>query len=65
MVYSALQVITRGRDDGVSVVALGKQTGYDQKTCFYLIKQLQELNLVFVRLCPFSMDQANSHIIHS
>ncbi|KAF5355772.1 hypothetical protein D9756_004049 [Leucocoprinus leucothites] len=46
MVYSALQVITRGRDDGVSVVALGKQTGYDQKTCFYLIKQLQELNLV-------------------
>ncbi|KXN81128.1 Transcription factor tau subunit sfc3 [Leucoagaricus sp. SymC.cos] len=46
MVYSALQVITRGRDNGVSVVSLGKQTDYDQKTCFYLIKQLQELNLV-------------------
>lgn len=46
MVYSALQIITRGRDDGVSVVALGKESGYDQKTCFYLAKQLQELNLV-------------------
>ncbi|KAF9455017.1 hypothetical protein P691DRAFT_691292 [Macrolepiota fuliginosa MF-IS2] len=46
MVYTALQLITRGRYDGVSVVALGKQSGYDQKTCFYLIKQLQELDLV-------------------
>lgn len=46
MVYSALQIITRGRDGGVSVVSLGKESGYDQKTCFYLIKQLQELNLV-------------------
>lgn len=46
MVYSALQIITRGRDAGVSVVDLGKRTGYDQKTCFYLVKQLTELDLV-------------------
>lgn len=46
MVYSAMQVITRGRDNGVSVVELGQQTKYDQKTCFYLVKQLMELDLV-------------------
>ncbi|KAJ4476656.1 hypothetical protein J3R30DRAFT_3292589 [Lentinula aciculospora] len=46
MVYSALQVITRGRVDGVTVVQLGQRTKYDQKTCFYLVKQLTDLNLV-------------------
>ena len=46
MVYTALQFITRGREHGVSTVDLGKKTGYDQKTCFYLIKQLLELELV-------------------
>ncbi|KAI0274891.1 hypothetical protein BC834DRAFT_850125 [Gloeopeniophorella convolvens] len=46
MVYTALQFITRGREDGISTVDLGKKTGYDQKTCFYLIKQLLELELV-------------------
>ncbi|KAK7019694.1 hypothetical protein VNI00_017994 [Paramarasmius palmivorus] len=49
MVYSALQVITRGRDKGVTVIHLGNETGYDQKTCFYLVKQLVELNLVVKR----------------
>ncbi|KAF9056480.1 hypothetical protein BJ165DRAFT_1433822 [Panaeolus papilionaceus] len=46
MVYSALQIITRGRDAGVTVVELGKRTGYDQKTCFYLVRQLIELDLI-------------------
>ncbi|KAJ3736873.1 hypothetical protein DFJ43DRAFT_382574 [Lentinula guzmanii] len=46
MVYSALQIITRGRVDGVTVVELGQRTRYDQKTCFYLVKQLTDLNLV-------------------
>lgn len=46
MVYSALQIITRGRDNGVTVVALGQQSKYDQKTCFYLVRQLTELDLV-------------------
>jgi hypothetical protein len=46
MVYTALQFITRGREHGISTVDLGKKTGYDQKTCFYLIKQLLELELV-------------------
>lgn len=50
MVYSALQIITRGRDAGVTVVELGKQSGYDQKTCFYLVRQLTELDLVQVFL---------------
>lgn len=49
MVYTALQLIARGREHGMSVVDLGKKTGYDQKTCFYLVKQLTELNLVVKR----------------
>ena len=48
VVYTALQIITRGRDTGVSVVELGRQSGYDQKTCFYLVRQLTELDLVYV-----------------
>jgi DNA-binding IclR family transcriptional regulator len=56
MVYSALQIVTRGRDAGVTVVDLGKLSGYDQKTCFYLVRQLTELGLVcvlnsFIHVC--------------
>ncbi|KAH7915130.1 hypothetical protein BJ138DRAFT_998508 [Hygrophoropsis aurantiaca] len=46
MVYSALQLITRGRETGITTVELGKKTKYDQKTCFYVIKQLLDLGLV-------------------
>ncbi|PIL30968.1 transcription factor [Ganoderma sinense ZZ0214-1] len=46
MIYTGLQIITRGRERGVSVLDLGKQSGYDQKTCFYIIKQLVDLDLV-------------------
>ncbi|KAF7320177.1 B-block-TFIIIC domain-containing protein [Mycena kentingensis (nom. inval.)] len=46
MVYTALQIITRGREDGVTVVQLGQRSTYDQKTCFYLVKQLTELDLI-------------------
>ncbi|KIJ51348.1 hypothetical protein M422DRAFT_26765 [Sphaerobolus stellatus SS14] len=46
MVYTALQLISRGRENGLSVIELGKKTGYDQKTCFYLVKQLLTLDLV-------------------
>ena len=46
MVYTALQLVTRGRENGISVVDLGKKSGYDQKSCFYLIKQLVDLGLV-------------------
>ncbi|KAF7975758.1 hypothetical protein HWV62_8551 [Athelia sp. TMB] len=49
MVYTALQLITRGREHGISVVDLGKDSKYDQKTCFYLVKQLVDLDLVVKR----------------
>jgi hypothetical protein len=48
MVYTALQLISRGREAGLSTIALGKKTGYDQKTCFYLVQQLLGLDLVCV-----------------
>jgi oxalate---CoA ligase len=47
MVYTALQLISRGREAGLSVIDLGKKTGYDQKTCFYLVLQLLSLDLVY------------------
>lgn len=47
MVYSALQIITQGRDNGITVVELGRKSKYDQKTCFYLVRQLTELDLVY------------------
>jgi len=50
MVYTALQFVTRGRENGISVVDLGKRTKYDQKTCFYLVKQLLDLGLMYVFL---------------
>ena len=62
MVYSALQLITRGREQGISVVDLGKKTKYDQKTCFYLVKQLMEMDLVYV-LCFLSHSQATDHYL--
>ncbi|KZV74696.1 hypothetical protein PENSPDRAFT_741986 [Peniophora sp. CONT] len=45
-VYTALQLITRGRAEGLSVVDLGRKTGYDQKACWYLVRQLVDLGLV-------------------
>jgi len=52
MVYSALQLITRGREEGITTVELGRKTKYDQKTCFYVIKQLVELGLVYENFHP-------------
>ncbi|KAH8120510.1 hypothetical protein DFH11DRAFT_1685786 [Phellopilus nigrolimitatus] len=46
MVYATLQLISRSREAGISVLDLGRTTGYDQKTCFYLVKQLLDLDLV-------------------
>ena len=47
MIYTGLQLITRGREKGISVLELGRKSGYDQKTCFYIIKQLVDLGLVY------------------
>lgn len=48
MVYCALQLVTRGRDRGISVVELGRKTRYDQKTCFYVVQQLERMELMYV-----------------
>ncbi|KAL5534526.1 hypothetical protein ACEPAG_989 [Sanghuangporus baumii] len=46
MVYATLQIIARSRETGISVLDIGKTTGYDQKTCFYVVKQLLDLDLI-------------------
>ncbi|THH29725.1 hypothetical protein EUX98_g4460 [Antrodiella citrinella] len=45
-VFAALQLVAQGRDAGMSTVELSNKTGYDAKTCFYLVLKLLELNLV-------------------
>ena len=47
MVYATLQLIARAREKGISVLDIGKKTNYDQKTCFYLVKQLLELGHMY------------------
>ncbi|CAE6488685.1 unnamed protein product [Rhizoctonia solani] len=42
-VYAVLQLITRTRREGISVIDIGKQSGYDPKTCFYLVQTLVNL----------------------
>ncbi|KAH9835845.1 uncharacterized protein C8Q71DRAFT_99456 [Rhodofomes roseus] len=49
MVYTALQLISRGREAGITSVDLARKSGYDPKTCHYLINQLLSLNLVVKR----------------
>ncbi|WFD41965.1 oxalate--CoA ligase [Malassezia psittaci] len=46
--YFVLQQVSRARSHGVTVVEIGKSTGYDQKTVFYLVKALIERDLVYV-----------------
>jgi len=47
MVYTVLQLIARARETGISAVELSSKTGYDSKNCAYLIKQLQDMDLVY------------------
>lgn len=56
MIYSALQLVARGREAGISVVDLSKQTGYDAKTCHYIVDKLVKLDYMFVLLLyiPYS-----------
>ncbi|EKM60813.1 uncharacterized protein PHACADRAFT_179990 [Phanerochaete carnosa HHB-10118-sp] len=46
MVYSCLQLVARGRENGMSVVDLSRKTGYDAKTSHYLVEKLLGLDLV-------------------
>ena len=48
MAYSALQLITRSRTQGISTVELADATGYDAKAIHYLISQLETLGLMYV-----------------
>lgn len=47
-VYTCLQLIARGRENGLSSVDLSSKTGYDAKTCHYLIGKLVTMNVVYV-----------------
>lgn len=50
MAYTALQFITRGRENGITMVELSIFTGYNSQTAFYLIKVLAELGLVYASI---------------
>ncbi|KLO19987.1 hypothetical protein SCHPADRAFT_816815 [Schizopora paradoxa] len=46
LLYATLQLIARQREQGISVVGIGKTFGCDQKAVFYQVKQLCELDLI-------------------
>ncbi|CAE6432020.1 unnamed protein product [Rhizoctonia solani] len=46
-VYAVLQLITRTRREGISVIDISKQSGYDPKTCFYLVQTLVNLGHIY------------------
>ena len=48
IVYAVLQLISRSREEEISVLDIGKTSGYDQKMCFYIVKTLVELDLMCV-----------------
>ncbi|WFC97876.1 oxalate--CoA ligase [Malassezia yamatoensis] len=60
--YFVLQQVSRARSQGVTVVEIGKSTGYDQKTVFYLVKALIERDLVVKFLAP-EMGHVSNYIV--
>lgn len=46
LAYQILQAIARGREDGKTVVDLGKEFTHDQKSLFHFVKSLCDLNLM-------------------
>ena len=60
MVYATLQLISRSRDEGISVLEIGKKLRTDQKTCYHLVKQLLELDLMYVYFV--SLQETFTHV---
>lgn len=48
LAYQVLQAIARGRENGKTVVDLGKEFAHDQKSLFHFVKSLCDLNLMWV-----------------
>lgn len=46
LAYQVLQAIARGRENGKTVVDLGKEFDHDQKSLFHFVKGLVELNFM-------------------
>ena len=56
MVYAALQLVSRSRENGISVLDLGRSLGIDQKSCFHFVRQLVVLDLVSVGITSLLLD---------
>jgi len=48
MVWQMLQMVSRGRGEGVTAVRLSRELGVDPKSVFHYIKVPQELGIVYV-----------------
>lgn len=60
--YDALQRVCRARSAGLTVVELGAQTQYDQKTVYYLVKTLVERHLV-VKFAAPEMGHVSNYVV--
>lgn len=60
--YTALQLVYRAREHGITVVELGAVTHYDQKTVYYLVKLLVERDLV-VKFTARETGQVSNYVV--
>lgn len=49
IIYSVLQMISRGRDEGATAVRISKELGIEPKSVFHYLKVPQQLGIMFVR----------------
>ncbi|KAK9894403.1 hypothetical protein P389DRAFT_197696 [Cystobasidium minutum MCA 4210] len=63
LAYQVLQAIARGRENGKTVVELGKEFEHDQKSLFHFVKSLVELNLI-VKMKVLDARSQTSRCIH-
>lgn len=60
--YAALQLVCRARGAGETVVGLGRALAYDQKTVYYLVKQLVDRGLVAKFAAP-EMGHVSNYVV--
>lgn len=60
--YTALQLVFRARERGLTVVDIGAATQYDQKTVYYLVKVLVDRDLVAKFAAP-EMGHVSNYVV--
>ncbi|KAM0786068.1 hypothetical protein ACM66B_006879 [Microbotryomycetes sp. NB124-2] len=63
-VYAMLQLVSQGRGDGATTIAIGHTLGFDQKSAFHVVKTALNLGLV-KKIRALDQGSWTSRIIHN